>query len=204
MHSDTVQLGTLCAMIYVFDDNEEMQACCGCPVTPDGLRTMSVITNLTLNFAINKGDVAAGAIKMVSAEPNWYNPIPSAPPPLGIGAIGTTLGCDPSGVTPSSPACAGGRPIGGAYGTTPSPHGTNGLTPTQELRAWLNHTETMYTPPSSFTTSTSVEEFAKADLDSTELCNLEVSCGTVGTGASGVGLCTCGSGDSSSSFRPKP
>jgi len=37
--NDTIQSGTLCAMIYVFDDIEELQACCGCPVTPDGMRT---------------------------------------------------------------------------------------------------------------------------------------------------------------------
>src|SRR5208283_4468639 len=56
------QNGTVCAMIYVFDDIEEMQACCGCPVTPDGLRTMSVINNLTKNFGVNRGNLNAGVI----------------------------------------------------------------------------------------------------------------------------------------------
>ena len=31
----------ICAMIYVFDPFEDMQECCGCPVTPDGLLTLS-------------------------------------------------------------------------------------------------------------------------------------------------------------------
>jgi hypothetical protein len=33
--------GDLCAMIYVYDSNQEMNECCGCLTTPDGLRTLS-------------------------------------------------------------------------------------------------------------------------------------------------------------------
>src|SRR5208337_2735473 len=80
MHDDTTQNGTLCAMFYVFDDNEEIQACCGCPVTPDGLRTLSVINDLTGNFGINRGDLAAGVIDLVSSSPNWTAPFAGAPP----------------------------------------------------------------------------------------------------------------------------
>jgi len=199
-HGDTVQAGTLCAMMYVFDDAEQLQACCGCPVTPDGLRTLSVTQNLTYNFGINKGNLTAGVIKLISAEINWTNAISAgtvpAPPP-GVGAItGNLKGCDPSGITDG---CVGGRPIGNTGGTT------SGLNPTQELRAWLNHTEAMIPSAAPFTAieSTSVTEFAKADLDTTELCNLEVSCGTLVTSGSGAGTCSCGIGDSASTFRPK-
>ncbi len=41
--------GNLCAMIYVFDNDQEMNECCGCITTPDGLRTLSVKNNLTNN-----------------------------------------------------------------------------------------------------------------------------------------------------------
>jgi hypothetical protein len=34
--------GTLCANFYSFDPNEEMQTCCSCPVTPNGLKSLSV------------------------------------------------------------------------------------------------------------------------------------------------------------------
>lgn len=34
--------GTLCANIYVFDDTQEMIECCSCPVTANGLLTISV------------------------------------------------------------------------------------------------------------------------------------------------------------------
>jgi len=32
-------------MLYVFDDAEEMQACCGCPIIPDSMRTYSVFND---------------------------------------------------------------------------------------------------------------------------------------------------------------
>ena len=40
--------GTLCANIYVFDDTQEMIECCSCPVTANGLLTISV-NDLTEN-----------------------------------------------------------------------------------------------------------------------------------------------------------
>jgi hypothetical protein len=41
--------GNLCAQIYVFDAYQELSECCACEVTPDGLRTLSVNTDLTSN-----------------------------------------------------------------------------------------------------------------------------------------------------------
>src|SRR5579862_4051334 len=40
----------LCAMIYVFDDDQEMGECCGCPITPNELQEYSVETALADNF----------------------------------------------------------------------------------------------------------------------------------------------------------
>src|ERR1039458_821168 len=37
----------LCANIYVFNDQQEMQECCSCPLTANSLTTLSVITELT-------------------------------------------------------------------------------------------------------------------------------------------------------------
>src|SRR5208282_4891158 len=39
--------GETCAMIYVFDTSQAMQACCGCPVTADGLLTLSITNQLS-------------------------------------------------------------------------------------------------------------------------------------------------------------
>jgi len=47
-----------CAMIYVFDDDEEMGECCGCPITPAGMNTFSFQANLLSNWG--NGNVATG------------------------------------------------------------------------------------------------------------------------------------------------
>jgi hypothetical protein len=61
--------GNLCAMVYVFDNDQQMSECCGCLTTPDGLMTFSVKTNLTNNpltgIVSNNGD-----IKLVSSTVN--------------------------------------------------------------------------------------------------------------------------------------
>ena len=41
--------GNVCAEIYVFDQDQQLSECCGCLVSPDGLQTLSVNTNLTAN-----------------------------------------------------------------------------------------------------------------------------------------------------------
>ena len=41
--------GNLYAAIYVFDPNQELTECCECFLSPDGLRTLSVNTDLTSN-----------------------------------------------------------------------------------------------------------------------------------------------------------
>jgi len=53
--------GNLCAMVYVFDNDQQMDECCGCLTTPDGLRTFSVTKDLTSNplvgTVVNHGDI---------------------------------------------------------------------------------------------------------------------------------------------------
>lgn len=39
----------ICAMIYVFDANQEMNECCGCVISDSGLLTLSMLHNLTSN-----------------------------------------------------------------------------------------------------------------------------------------------------------
>jgi hypothetical protein len=59
----------LCAMIYIFDNDQQLSECCGCLVTPNGLRTLSVRKDLTGNPLT--GVVSNnGVIKIVSALPN--------------------------------------------------------------------------------------------------------------------------------------
>lgn len=57
--------GSLCAAIYVFDPMQEMSECCSCFVSPDGLRTLSVNTDVTGN-PLTGVTLSTGLIKIVS------------------------------------------------------------------------------------------------------------------------------------------
>ena len=83
--------GNLCAMIYVFDNDQEMNECCGCITTPDGLRTLSVKNNLTNNpLTVTVG---TGDIKIVSAAVNGYpcDPTSDVVPTGGLNSWGTHI-----------------------------------------------------------------------------------------------------------------
>lgn len=64
--SDT-NSGNLCAMIYVFDQSQELNECCGCPVSDSGLRTLSLVSDLTANTLTGKSP-NAGAIILVPSD----------------------------------------------------------------------------------------------------------------------------------------
>jgi len=61
--------GNLCAMIYVFDADQQLTECCGCVETHNGLRTISVRSNLTSNPLTGVAS-RNGVIKIVSAAVN--------------------------------------------------------------------------------------------------------------------------------------
>src|SRR5271157_3057223 len=120
--------GTLCAMVYVFDDFEEMQTCCGCPVTPDGLRTLSVLNDLTFSPAANNSNLTAGVIEVVSSTANWTpGTPPPAPNPMGTNGPGSGTianGCSPTGIASNDPY-----------------HRATAVSPIPALRAWITHDE---------------------------------------------------------------
>jgi hypothetical protein len=66
--SDASPAGDLCAAIYVFDDNENMQECCSCRITPNGYLSLSINSNLTANNPPNKA-LHRGVIKILSSAP---------------------------------------------------------------------------------------------------------------------------------------
>jgi hypothetical protein len=61
--------GTLCAMIYVFSADQQLNECCGCLVTPNGLQTADVKTQLTANTLTGRTP-NDGVIQVVSAATN--------------------------------------------------------------------------------------------------------------------------------------
>ncbi len=58
---------SLCAMVYVFDTQQEMTECCACSASPDDRRTLSINNNLTNQPATGVAP-AAGVIEIVSAD----------------------------------------------------------------------------------------------------------------------------------------
>ena len=59
--------GNLWAWIYVFDDSQEFQECCSCEVTPDGLLSENVNTQLLANSLTGKINTR-GVIKVLSSS----------------------------------------------------------------------------------------------------------------------------------------
>lgn len=58
--------GTLWAAIYVFDDSQELQECGACLITPDGVLSEDVKTQLTANTVTGKHPTR-GVIKVISS-----------------------------------------------------------------------------------------------------------------------------------------
>jgi trimeric autotransporter adhesin len=84
--------GNLCAEIYVFDQDQQLSECCGCLVSPDGLRTLSVNTDLTGNPLTGRSS-SSGVVKIVPADAS-VNPScdPTAIAPQGsISAWSTNI-----------------------------------------------------------------------------------------------------------------
>jgi len=61
--------GNLWAAIYVFDDSQELQECCACGITPDGLLSESINKNLTAN-PLTGVTLTRGVIKIVGTTGN--------------------------------------------------------------------------------------------------------------------------------------
>jgi hypothetical protein len=83
----------VCANIYVFDDDEEMDACCSCPISSAGLLTLSVLSNLTSNLVIqgNPDEGKLGAIAIVATAQAAGATAGTFAPcnPENFGAVGT-------------------------------------------------------------------------------------------------------------------
>ncbi len=88
--------GSICANVYVFTPDEEPVSCCSCPVTPNGLVSLSAQKDLVAN-PLTRGTPTSVVIKLVATVPvggSCNNSAPSvgsealAP---GMVAWGTTL-----------------------------------------------------------------------------------------------------------------
>jgi hypothetical protein len=64
---DKATITDLWALIYVFDDSQEMRSCCACYTSADGLVSESVNKELTANEFTGRGQIARGVIKVISS-----------------------------------------------------------------------------------------------------------------------------------------
>jgi hypothetical protein len=60
--------GRICANVYTFDPSEELISCCSCPVTPDGLHSLSAKQDLVSN-TLTPGVPGSIVIKLVASAP---------------------------------------------------------------------------------------------------------------------------------------
>jgi Bacterial Ig-like domain (group 2) len=108
--------GDMCAMIYVFDANQEMNACCGCVISDSGLLTLSLLKDVTAN-PLTGGPPAVGSIDIVPSN------------------LGANNQCNAGSPTPNS-MLAGWetnvQPPSGAYQVTEIPYSPVALLPTEE------------------------------------------------------------------------
>ena len=57
----------LCAMLYVFDQDQQMAECCGCQIARDGLRTLSLHSDLIANPLTGRTPVS-GSVLLATAD----------------------------------------------------------------------------------------------------------------------------------------
>ena len=171
---------TVCAMIYVFDDDEEMGECCGCPLSSTQLATFSVENNLNSNWGLNNGSEGNGAIAIVAAAPNTIG-VPFGPFGLsfvntgGGGPAGQCLGtacCDPTNVP--------------GYSVTTASNLLGSITHGQEVAQPNGTTD----PGVAFgITETALSDDAGGDP--TNLIYLQTQCGALVGNGTGGGVCNC-------------
>ena len=88
--------GAICANVYVFDPSEEIVSCCSCPVTPNGLVSLSAKNDLISN-TFTPAVPTAIVIKLVATVPvggscsNSAAAVGTATLATGMVAWGTSL-----------------------------------------------------------------------------------------------------------------
>ncbi len=162
-----VQEGEMCAMIYVLNTDQAVEACCGCPITADGLLTLSISGNLAPNPVASGRILHDGSIRILSTAIN--SAITGLTLPRGVNCDAVTGACcDPT-------AEGGAKP----------------LVPQLELAAWANHVQNTQITEAVFQTTPTPE--AAGDLTSLpSACAFAVETGsgqgvcTCGTGGFGI------------------
>lgn len=164
--------GRICANIYVFDPNEEPVSCCSCPITPNGLVSLSARDSLI------------------------SNPVTAAAPTSVVVKILYTVAPGGNGTSGGSGTCdAAALPLSPVSGTPPAFPATAGaLTLARGGIAWATtaHKDTSTVQNSYRVTET---RFDNAVLSPTEYIKVVSICNFIQTYGSKFGICKgCRSG----------
>ena len=161
-----------CAMIYVFDDDEEMGECCGCPLSPADLQNFSVENNLTSNwvFGDNPDGNTVGAIAVVAAAPNAE---------FVAGSPSNGHNC----ATTQTAACN--------YGCDPTNQPGYDVSAANNLLGSIVHNQTLSRGKGLQSGLTEVPLFDDAGGDPENLVYLQNECAGLVGGGSGAGICQC-------------
>ncbi len=166
-----------CAMIYVFDDDQEMGECCGCPLTPAGIETFSVENDFTANWGISSAagqDNGNGSIAIVAVGTN----VPFVP----SGSPGNGFFCPAT----QSAACNG--------GCDPTNNPGYSVTTASNLLGSIVHNQTIVTADGISTIRGGLTEsplFDNGTGDPTNLAYLQAQCGALVGNGTGGGICKC-------------
>jgi hypothetical protein len=106
--------GSICVNAYAFDAAEEILSCCSCPLTPNGLVSLSVVNDLLSNTLTGRATPNSIVIKLVATVPPGAGvgsasaPCGTSASTVGVGnlapgmvAWGTSLHSNTSTVTPT-------------------------------------------------------------------------------------------------------
>ena len=158
--------GYLCANIYVFDKGQEMAECCSCPISPNGILSLSVGANLTLN-PLTGVPLTGGVIKLVSSQP-------VSVAGAGNSLTSVTAACDPGEIGFNILGLDGPSSLGSVEPIVP------------DLSAWGTHIQ-------NFAGGQVLTEarFQAEPLSTAEAAFLPVACQMNHYLGSGRGVCTC-------------
>ncbi len=122
-----IQNGNLCVNAYVFSPDEQLISCCSCPVTPNGLQSLSARNDLISN-TLTPGVPTSAVVKLLASAQTTCNASTVTPASLalapGLAAWATTIHAAP--VTPGTPT--------GTFGITETPFAPATLSPAELTR----------------------------------------------------------------------
>jgi hypothetical protein len=166
-----------CAMIYVFDEDQEMGECCGCPLTPAGIETFSVESDFTSNWGISSAegqDNSNGSIAIV--------------------AVGTNVSKVPAGPLSNGTFCPGTQSAACNSGCDPTDQPGYSVSTATNLLGSIEHNQSIRTGSGMVAIQSGLTETALFDNrggDPTNLAYLQAQCGALVGNGTGGGICKC-------------